>query len=276
MINAFDTRAYRWTIGALAVVGITIAVAPIVTIVLLSFSADSGLSFPPSAFSLRWYVAALGQIGSDEAGESIAAAGALLTSVKVGAAVMFFSIVVCVPLAYVLARSKGLAWRSLELLFALPLVFPVVVLGLAFLLTAEASGLELGLFRLIIPHLTLALPFVLRNCMAAMNGIGRDVEEAAMSLGASPVRAIADIVVPMMRPGIVAGLTFAFIVSFNEFTVTYFMYTIDLGTLPLWMYSRTVSSLDPTVLALSSMIILFDLVVILAIDRIAGGRRNLF
>lgn len=276
MINAFDTRAYRWTIGALAVVGITIAVAPIVTIVLLSFSADSGLSFPPSAFSLRWYVAALGQIGSDEAGESIAAAGALLTSVKVGAAVMFFSIVVCVPLAYVLARSKGLAWRSLELLFALPLVFPVVVLGLAFLLTAEASGLELGLFRLIIPHLTLALPFVLRNCMAAMNGIGRDVEEAAMSLGASPIRAIADIVVPMMRPGIVAGLTFAFIVSFNEFTVTYFMYTIDLGTLPLWMYSRTVSSLDPTVLALSSMIILFDLVVILAIDRIAGGRRNLF
>ena len=130
MINAFDTRAYRWTIGALAVVGITIAVAPIVTIVLLSFSADSGLSFPPSAFSLRWYVAALGQIGSDEAGESIAAAGALLTSVKVGAAVMFFSIVVCVPLAYVLARSKGLAWRSLELLFALPLVFPVVYWGL--------------------------------------------------------------------------------------------------------------------------------------------------
>ena len=143
-------------------------------------------------------------------------------------------------------------------------------------MTAEAFGLELGLFRLIIPHLTLALPFVLRNCMAAMNGIGRDVEEAAMSLGASPVRAIADIVVPMMRPGIVAGLTFAFIVSFNEFTVTYFMCTIDLGTLPLWMYSRTVSSLDPTVLALSSMIILFDLVVFLAIDRIAGGRRNLF
>ncbi len=66
-------------------------------------------------------------------------------------------------------------------------------------------------------------------------------------LGASPLRAIVDVVVPLMKSGILAGMLLAFIVSFNEFTVTYFLYTIDVMTVPIWMYSRTVSSLDPTV-----------------------------
>jgi putative spermidine/putrescine transport system permease protein len=215
-------------------------------------------------------------MAGEEAGGSLSAAAALGTSLKVGMIVMAAAVIACVPLAYVLARSQGVLWRMIDTLYGLPLVLPVVVLGLAFLLTAEALGVELGIWRLAIPHMTLAFPFVLRNCLSAMSGIGIDLEEAAQTLGASRFRAFLDIVVPMMRPGIVAGLTFAFIVSFNEFTVTFFMYTIDLGTLPLWMYSRTVSSLDPTVLALSSLIILFDLLVILAIDRLGGNRRDLF
>ena len=164
----------------------------------------------------------------------------------------------------------------MELLFTLPLVFPLVILGIAFLLIAESLALDLGIWRLVIPHVALVLPFVLRKCMSAMNGIDIEIEEAAISLGASWMRAFLDVVVPLMKPGILAGLIFALIISFNEFTITFFMYTIDVSTLPIWMYSRTVSSLDPAVLSLSVGIILVDVIMILIIDKIIAGRASLF
>src|SRR5439155_15420674 len=109
-----------------------------------------------------------------------------------------------------------------------------------------------------------------KNCTSAMLAVGPDVEEAARSLGASPLRAVLDVVVPMMRSGILAGMLLAFIVSFNEFTVTYFLYTVDLMTVPIWMYSRTVSSLDPTVFAYAVFIVLLDFVLIWVLEKLVG------
>jgi putative spermidine/putrescine transport system permease protein len=89
-------------------------------------------------------------------------------------------------------------------------------------------------------------------------------------LGASPTRAIFDVVVPLMKSGILAGMLLAFIVSFNEFTVTYFLYNIDVMTVPIWMYSRTVSSLDPTVFSFAVLIVLIDFVLIWALEKLVG------
>jgi putative spermidine/putrescine transport system permease protein len=203
-----------------------------------------------------------------------------VASFGVGLITMLASVLVCIPLAYALVRRGGRAQRWVELLFTMPLVFPLVVLGVSYLLIVEtlasSTGVELGYFRLIIPHITLALPLVLRNCISAMGGIHLELEEAAMSLGASPLRAAWNVVVPLMKPGILAGFIFAFIISFNEFTVTFFMYTIDVRTLPIWMYSRTVSSLDPTTLAISTLIILLDVALIAWVDKIVGGKTSLF
>jgi putative spermidine/putrescine transport system permease protein len=242
----------------------------------MSFSAAESSSFPPREFSLRWYEAALKLFTSGESSGSQDVGTALVSSLLVGVAVMVLSVTTCIPLAYALVRGQRRFRHGMELLFTLPLVFPLVMLGIAFLLIAESLRWELGIWRLIIPHLALVMPFVLRNCMSAMQSISLETEEAAISLGASPLRAGLDIIVPLMKPGILAGLIFAFIISFNEFTITFFMYTIDQSTLPIWMYSRTVSSLDPSTLALSVFIILIDLVMIVAIDKIIAGRANLF
>jgi putative spermidine/putrescine transport system permease protein len=123
---------------------------------------------------------------------------------------------------------------------------------------------------LVIAHVILALPFVIKNCTASMMTIGSEVEEAARMLGASPTRAIVDVVVPLMKSGILAGMLLAFIVSFNEFTVTYFLYNIDVMTVPIWMYSRTVSSLDPTVFSFAVLIVLIDFVLIWALEKLVG------
>jgi len=79
-----------------------------------------------------------------------------------------------------------------------------------------------------------------------------------------------DVVLPLMRPGILAGMLFAFIVSFNEFTVTFFLYDVDTMTLPVWLYSRTVSSLDPTVFSFAVFIVLIDFCLIWLLEKLVG------
>ena len=268
--------SFRLVMMTLAAIGVVISAAPVVIIFIMSFSASETPSFPPSEFSLRWYESAFDLFSSHESSGGQSVVNALSNSLMVGGIVMLLSVSACIPLAYALIRGSRRLRSGMELLFTLPLVFPLVMLGIAFLLIAESLKWELGVWRLVIPHLALVVPFVLRNCMSAMNSISLETEEAAISLGASPVRAGLDIIIPLMKPGILAGLIFAFIISFNEFTITFFMYTIDLSTLPIWMYSRTVSSLDPSTLALSVFIILIDLVLIVAIDKIIAGRSSLF
>lgn len=268
--------SYKWVITLLSAIGIIIAAAPVLIIVIMSFSAAESSSFPPTEFSLRWYESALKLFSNDDSSGSQAVGRALANSLLIGGIVMTLSVAACIPLAYALVRSQARFRHGMELLFTLPLVFPLVMLGIAFLLIAESLRWELGIWRLVIPHLALVMPFVLRNCISAMSTISRETEEAAISLGASPLRAGLDIIVPLMKPGILAGLIFAFIISFNEFTITFFMYTIDQSTLPIWMYSRTVSSLDPSTLALSVFIIAIDLVLIVAIDKVIAGRSSLF
>ena len=85
-------------------------------------------------------------------------------------------------------------------------------------------------------------------------------------------RALVDVVLPLMRPGILAGMLFAFIVSFNEFTVTFFLYSIDTMTLPVWLYSRTVSSLDPTVFCFAVFTVAIDFALIWMLENSSATR----
>ncbi|MEM5503004.1 ABC transporter permease [Ahrensia kielensis] len=267
---------YRFTMLFLATIGILISSLPVIVVTIMSFSASDNTGFPPTEFSLRWYADVIALFVNEDTSSAQSVVDSTLTSILVAVIVMVISTLVCIPLAYALVRGQRKIREGMELLFTLPLVFPLVILGIAFLLIAESLRVEIGIWRIVIPHLALVLPFVLRNCIGAMNGISIELEEAAISLGASPLRAIWDVVIPLMRAGILAGLIFALIISFNEFTITFFMYTIDVSTLPIWMYSRTVSSLDPSTLALSVFIIVADIVLIMLVDKLIAGRANLF
>lgn len=268
--------SYRATLLILATLGILVSALPVVVVTIMSFSASDSSGFPPEGYSLRWYGVVARMFTEEDPSSAQSVLGSTLASLLVAVIVMVVSTGVCIPLAYALARGERRVRAGMELLFTLPLVFPLVMLGIAFLLIAESLSVDLGIWRIAIPHIVLVLPFVLRNCLSAMNGISVEIEEAAISLGASPLRAIRDVVIPLMRAGILAGLIFALIISFNEFTITFFMYTIDVSTLPIWMYSRTVSSLDPSTLALSVFIIAADVLLIVLVDKLIAGKGNLF
>jgi putative spermidine/putrescine transport system permease protein len=254
----------------LAGVVLFLAALPILTMITMSFSAADTLEFPPHAYSLHWYRTAWHSFVSPEATDTLSMGSALTTSLVVAFSTMLIATLVSVPAAYALSRYRFRGKPAVEQLVALPLVYPLVMLGLSLLLVFNVLPVELGVGRLIIAHVILALPFTVKNCAASVASIGPEFEEAACVMGASSTRALVDVVLPLMRPGILAGMLFAFIVSFNEFTVTFFLYSIDTMTLPVWLYSRTVSSLDPTVFCFAVFIVAIDFALIWLLEKLIG------
>jgi putative spermidine/putrescine transport system permease protein len=247
-----------------------LAALPILTVMVMSFSAADTLEFPPPGYSLHWYQAAWHSFVAPDSADVLSMGQALSTSLIVAVATMLIATAVSIPAAYALNRYTFPGKALVEQLIALPMVYPLVMLGLALLLVFNQLPAELGMFRLIIGHVILALPFTVKNCAASVASIGPEYEEAAQLMGAGPTRALIDVVLPLMKPGILAGMLFAFIVSFNEFTVTFFLYDINTMTLPVWLYSRTVSSLDPTVFSFAVFIVLIDFALIWLLERLVG------
>ncbi|PFH11185.1 putative spermidine/putrescine transport system permease protein [Collimonas sp. PA-H2] len=256
--------------GVLATTVLLLAALPIMTMIVMSFSASDTLAFPPSAYSLQWYRSAWQTFVSPDSSDVLSMGQALGTSLMVAVATMLIAAAVSIPAAYALHRFDFPGKGIVEQFIALPMVYPLVMLGISLLLVFDYFPVELGLFRLVIAHVILALPFAVKNCSASLVGIGPEYEEAAFLMGASPLRAMFDVVFPLMRPGILAGMLFAFIVSFNEFTVTFFLYDVNSMTLPVWLYSRTVSSLDPTVFSFAVFIVLIDFILIWLLEKLVG------
>lgn len=247
-----------------------LAALPILTMIVMSFGDSSTLEFPPRSFGLHWYRAAWRTFASPDASDVMSMGAALRTSLIVAIATMLIATAVSAPAAYALSRYQFRGKAIVEQLVALPLVYPLVMLGLSLLLVFNVVPLELGVPRLVVAHVILALPFTVKNCAASIASIGPEYEEAACLMGASPLRALVDVILPLMRPGMLAGMLFAFIISFNEFTVTFFLYGINSMTLPIWLYSRTVSSLDPTVFSFAVFIVLIDFALIWLLERLIG------
>lgn len=260
----------RIVLGSITTILLLVMLAPVLMVVAMSFTAGTTLQFPPPGFSLRWYAQAWTLFSDPSDGSRFR--HALLTSLGISLVTMLGAAIAGVPAAYALVRFRFAGRAAVELLLTLPLVFPLIVLGIAFLVIVSALGIEFGFGRIAVAHVILTLPFMVRNCAAALAHLPPSHEEAARTLGAGTVRVFTEIVLPAMRPGIVAGMLLAFVISFNEFTVAYFLYTIDAFPLPVWLFSRSNTSLDPTIFALSTMIIVLDFILISILDRLVGGR----
>jgi putative spermidine/putrescine transport system permease protein len=155
-------------------------------------------------------------------------------------------------------------------MISLPVVFPVIVLGVALLVMVSHLGIELVFWRIVVAHVIITFAFVVRNCIASLSGISPSLEEAAYTLGANWRRSFVEIVLPLMRPGILSGMLLAFVLSFNHITTSYFLSTVDLVPLPVWLIQRNGVVLDLTTFSVSSMVICIDIVLIWALDRLMG------
>jgi len=256
-------------ISAVTLVVVLFIISPIVFVVILSFTSADTQQFPPPGWSLRWYESAL-ELMTGDTWRTERLTSSLFTSFVIACTVMIFSVCAGITTAYALVRYRFRGKLFVEQMVTLPLVFPLIVLGVSLLVMASRLGFGGGFWAIVIAHVIITFPFVVRNCVASLEGISITLEEAAWTLGSSWIRSFWEIVLPLMRPGILSGMLIAFIISFNEFTVSYFLYTVDIFPFPIWLFSRANTSLDPTIFSLSSAVIFLDIVLILALDRIVG------
>jgi spermidine/putrescine transport system permease protein len=229
-----------WTIGVFAFLYI-----PILLLVVYSFN-DSKLNLYWAGFTTKWYGLLLG---------NEVLLGAFKNSLIVAAATTALAVVIGTSAAWLLHRYRFPAQQTLGLLIFIPMVMPEVLMGVSLLVLFVSLGIPLGYTTLIIAHTTFCFPFVLVGVQARLQGIDPSLEEAAMDLGATPLKAFWLVIVPYLMPAIVAGALMSFTLSFDEYIVTIFTSGADSQTLPLKVYGMVRVGLNPQLNALSSLFI---------------------
>jgi putative spermidine/putrescine transport system permease protein len=264
-------RAGAWKNAAFTVVlagTFVFLLAPIVVVVISSFNAVGVFSFPPQSFTTRWY----GEIDPSFY-------DALRVSLIVASVTITVAVLVGVPGAMSLVRGRFPGRDLLNALCLSPLMVPALVIGVAMfqfsLVVWDMSGLTLGgtIAGLVIGHLTFAIPFVVRSVLAAYTRFDFSLEEAAQNLGASPLRTFFHVTLPILRPGIVSGAIFAFLISLDEVPIALFMGGGDATTLPVKIFSAIEISFGGDILAVASVIVGASVVLMLILDRLVGLER---
>ena len=246
--------------------------SPIFIIFLTSFTASESVEFPPRGVSLMWYERLVDHLAG-RSGTKPGLSNSILVSAQIGLVVAIIAVVVGVLVAYALHKYVFPGKEVFRNVFLLPLMFPQLVIGVGLLLVFSEYR-WFGFFeRLVIGHVILTIPFVVLTVGASLEVYEEQLEEAAMGLGAGPVQTFFLVTLPLIRQGIIAGAIFAFVTSFTQFTVTFFLYSGATKPLPMWVYEIVVMSLDPLLAVISILLIALTVVVVVALSKLVDVRR---
>ena len=148
-----------------------------------------------------------------------------------------------------------------------PVAMPDILIGVSLLLTFMLMNISLGMMSIILAHVTFCIGFVAMAVQSRMAGMDDSLLEAARDLGASPWQSFRLITLPLLMPGIVAGMMMAFTLSIDDFVVTFFTAGVGSSTLPLEIYSMVKITVTPEVNAISTLLMLLTLVLITVLSR---------
>ncbi|HBT67062.1 MAG TPA: ABC transporter permease [Agrobacterium sp.] len=238
--------------------------APIILVVAISFSDSYFVTFPPQGFTFRWYAAVL-QNEEFTAGLTFSAALAVATTI--------LSLALGVPAAFALSRGKFIGRSVMKGLLLSPLIFPVLVTGLALLQLFSGYGWMDTKLKLLIAHTVVTSPYVIRTVLTSLQLVNVSLEEAARTLGATRWKTFTRVIFPQIAPGVASGSIFCFMVSFDNYPVS--MWLADSANLPvpIVLYRQIGTVFDPSVATMSTIIIALAVTVVLVLDRLVGLRR---
>ncbi|HDG9238499.1 TPA: ABC transporter permease [Klebsiella pneumoniae] len=248
--------------GRLLVAAILIFVMlPTIVVFISSFSSTSVLFFPPKGWSLRWFERA---VSYDDFRHGFSS-GLIVTAWASSLAV-----IIGATLAIAIERYSFPCKQILEGILLSPLFIPHFTIGLGMLMLVSQLNLGRGYPLVIFCHIVLVLPFVLRSVYVSLKNLEQRIELAAASLGASPLRVVWTITVPLILPGLFGGWLFAAILSFNEFTASLFITTQATQTLPVAMYNYVREFADPTLATLSVIYIVVTATMLIIANKFLG------
>jgi putative spermidine/putrescine transport system permease protein len=231
--------------------------APSFFIVPVSFTTDAFIEWPPKWGSLKWYAAIF---------EHPTWFVAIIRSLSVGFLTASLAMCLGAPAAFFLART-GFFGKTVAMAFILtPLILPRIIIAVALFYFYARLGLIGSPLGLVLGHTVLALPYVVITVMAVLKHYDQRLDQAAASLGASPPRVLWHITMPLIRSGLIAAFLFAFVTSFDELTIALFVSAGVATTLPKQMWDDAILKVSPTLAAVSTLLLVFVTIVILAAE----------
>jgi ABC-type spermidine/putrescine transport system permease subunit II len=239
---------------------------PILMIVPLSFSSAAFFVFPPPGYSLRWYENYLNAPGWLDS---------TWHSVEIGLLTTAIALSLGIPAALGLARSSRKAASSLYLLLLSPLIMPSIVVAVGVFYILTLLGLNYTILGVALGHTIISMPIAILVLVAALRNFDRNLERAAISLGASPLRTTLRITLPVLSTAVITAAMFAFLQSFDELLISLFVSGINARTLPKKMW-ESLQELDPTIAAVSTLLVLFLILAMSALGlvRLYGRRMH--
>ena len=256
------THRQRLWLYAIAALGLVFLVAPVAIVLPISFSDSRFLSFPPESWSLRWYYNFF---------TSPEWMSATWVSLRLAVGACFLATIAGLAAAYAIHHLSGRFGRYMEILLLLPLMVPLIITAVGVFFVYAELGLIATVPGLILSHTMLTLPFVVVTARSGLKGFDISQELAARSLGASRARAFFDITLPQIRGSVIAGAVFAFIYAFDEVVVALFISGGPNSTLTKRMFTALRDEIEPTIAAISSLLIVFSLLVAL-LGMLLGAR----
>ena len=236
--------------------------APLVVIVIASFTPTAVVVFPPKGFSLKWYANIFSSSTHFMEG--------LVNSLKIGLLATALDILLGVTAALSVCRHDFKGKNVLLNYFTSPMYVPSVAFAFVLLQVYSQIGGIPGAVRIFIGHFIIILPYIVRNTVSVLHVFNWTLEDAATSLGANPVQVFFKITIPVAKPGIVAGALLAFLYSFDEVALSSLLSTPKFITLPIRIMNYMELTFDPTLAAISTFLIAGSLVLILLMDKFVG------
>ena len=222
--------------------------APLVVIVIASFTPTALITFPPQGFSLKGY--------ANIFGSSTHFMDGLVNSLKIGILATAADILLGVTAALSVCRYSFKGKDALLNYYTSPMYVPSVAFAFVLLQVYSQIGGVSGMLRIFIGHLIIILPYIVRNTVSVLHVFNWTLEDAATSMGATPIQVFFKITIPLARPGIMAGALLAFLYSFDEVALSSLLSTPRFITLPIRIMNYMELTFDPTLAAISTLLIL--------------------
>jgi putative spermidine/putrescine transport system permease protein len=249
---------------AISAVIVLFLLVPLLFPIALSFSDTPFVVFPPQGFTLEWY----GKVLLDQDFTT-----PFLFSVQLGLLSAAGALLLGTPTAMGLVRYDFPGRGLIQGLVLSPLVFPMLVTGIALLRLFTSLGSHASLVNLAIGHTLVTVPYVIRTVSASLLLIDPSTEDAARTLGASKFTTFWRITRPQIVPGLFAGGIFAFVTSFDNYAVSMWLADAEHFPMPMAMFSLISRMFDPGIAAIASLMILMSIVIVVVLERLTGLQR---
>jgi putative spermidine/putrescine transport system permease protein len=253
-----------WLLALIAAAVMIFILAPLIVTIVISIGTSAFVAFPPRGFTLAWYAKVL---ADPEFQTSLTFSTTLAVGATAGA------LLLGVPAAFALARHEFPGRGAAGAALLSPLIFPVLITGVALLKMFATLNSNNTPLNMLIAHVLVTMPYVVRTVTASLVLADTSLEDAARTLGAGRWRVFRRITMPQIAPGLAAGSLFAFMVSFDNFPISLWLADAQHNPIPILIFQRVASVFDPSIAAISTLMIVLAMAIVIALERVMGLRR---